>query len=379
MLTPITKLLLEHKANPNSTNDSGATALHLAAGKGNLEIVELLLAQGAEVNSADKDGHTPLFLAIFSWQKSVAEFLLAQKANPNIQSRAGRTLLGILTSSNRPGSFNAGGRTVTNQELIELLLKYGANENAERLTRISAGHDLKSSGPVYFKGNSAFNRYSLFEILALRRVSFPDLAKARIHRLDAKSQQTNIINVNLEEILKAGDCTKNIWLEWGDIVELPELDHPISQGWSGYPKEYAEAMQKCLERKVSITVKGGTTNVTLRGAIQSTANDQSGNPLPNSWVVNLPGFMLYDVVSRFLRASSDITRIKIRRLDPVTKESMEIMHNLEKTDDSNNVRLLDGDAIEIPERDPNAPPTASESSPSNINRSIQGIPARIIE
>ena len=362
----LVEMLLAAKANPNPTNAYGETPLHSAAGRGSVEIAEVLIKNGAVVDAQRDNGWTPLIYSILNSDKAAAELLLVNKADPNIQTKSGDTPLGCAKQLKSPAR----------EEFIDLLLKYGANENAERLTRISAGRDLRTSAPAFFKGNSASNHYSLFEILALRRVTFPDLAKARIHRLDAKTQQTNIIAVNLEEILKAGDCSKNIWLEWGDIVELPELDHPISQGWSGYPKEYAEAMQKCLERKVSITVKGETTNVTLLGAIGSNANDQFGKALPNSWGVNLPSFILNEVISRFLRASSDKARIKIRRVDPVTKEPVEIMHNLEKTDDSNNVRLLDGDAIEIPERDPNAPPPAPEIPPGSVRSAIPGSPAR---
>lgn len=42
---------------------NGATALHIACGKGHIEIVLTLLAAGATVNQARRDGTTPLYVA----------------------------------------------------------------------------------------------------------------------------------------------------------------------------------------------------------------------------------------------------------------------------------------------------------------------------
>ena len=57
----ILKLLLGGKANVDAADSKKMTALHVAVGKGNLEIVQLLLETGhANVNVVDGNGNTPL-------------------------------------------------------------------------------------------------------------------------------------------------------------------------------------------------------------------------------------------------------------------------------------------------------------------------------
>lgn len=51
----------------------GATPLHLAAGRANLELVRLLLEHGAEVNAKDNDGRTPLAYAMKGVPSGIVE------------------------------------------------------------------------------------------------------------------------------------------------------------------------------------------------------------------------------------------------------------------------------------------------------------------
>ncbi len=336
----ITALLLDNKANPNEKT-GGATPLHTAVGtQGNFELSALLLERGANPNTTDSNGETPLHRAIrLNRSIEIVELLLTNKADPNLQTIAGKTPLGTARQS----------QLVARNQLIELLLKFGANENVERLTRISTRRAGKEN-PVFIKGNQPLNRYTIIELIVGAQLPFPDLANVKIERLEDGGKKSQMIPVNLEDILKSGDCSKNLWLEWGDIIEIPELDHNVNEKWVGYSKEYAEAMQKCLEKNVSITIKGETTNSILRA------------PILNSGQVSLPDASLIGVVGRFLRASSDSNRIKVKRIDPVTKRSLEIVSDLEK---AKGLRLIEGDQIEIPERDPNAPvPAANAGLPA---------------
>ncbi|XP_014772755.1 ankyrin repeat, SAM and basic leucine zipper domain-containing protein 1 [Octopus bimaculoides] len=59
----ITRLLLDHGADPNIKTIDGLTPLHIAASWGQLDIVKLLLEKGANVANRDDDGNTPMDLA----------------------------------------------------------------------------------------------------------------------------------------------------------------------------------------------------------------------------------------------------------------------------------------------------------------------------
>ena len=51
----LAKEALEHGSDPNSTTSDGATALHLAAGDGDVDIIKLLLRAGAVPSRGVKD------------------------------------------------------------------------------------------------------------------------------------------------------------------------------------------------------------------------------------------------------------------------------------------------------------------------------------
>jgi ankyrin repeat protein len=68
----IADFLLRSGASVSAKALGGATALHLAARKGYVELAEVLLAHGAEING---DGVTPLATAVKAKQDKMAEFL----------------------------------------------------------------------------------------------------------------------------------------------------------------------------------------------------------------------------------------------------------------------------------------------------------------
>lgn len=65
----------------NQKNIGGATALHIAARNGNLEITTTLLENGADVNIVDNEGWSPLMRASISNNPKIVEVLLEKGAN----------------------------------------------------------------------------------------------------------------------------------------------------------------------------------------------------------------------------------------------------------------------------------------------------------
>ena len=85
--------LIENGADVNVRDpDTGYTALHLAAGAGNMEIVKFLVAKGADVNAANEGGWTPLHCAIAPGRRDLVQWLIANGADVNKSVDGGQRL-----------------------------------------------------------------------------------------------------------------------------------------------------------------------------------------------------------------------------------------------------------------------------------------------
>ena len=72
----------------------GRTSLHIAAEKGNMDVVMFLIENGANVNVADVNGNTPLvFIINKAGNLKVIQRLLEKGARVNVQNRTGETAL----------------------------------------------------------------------------------------------------------------------------------------------------------------------------------------------------------------------------------------------------------------------------------------------
>ncbi|MEK7402876.1 MAG: ankyrin repeat domain-containing protein [Gemmatimonadota bacterium] len=118
----------------------GLTALHHAVRQGSKEAVKALLDGGAPINTmTPMDKTTPLLMATINGQYDIAMMLLKYAANPNMASVHGATpLYATINTEWRmrtryPQPQAAEFQTTTYMELMEALLKAGANPN----TRIS--------------------------------------------------------------------------------------------------------------------------------------------------------------------------------------------------------------------------------------------------
>ncbi|MBY0457944.1 MAG: ankyrin repeat domain-containing protein [Gemmataceae bacterium] len=80
-------------ANVAERGPNRSSALHLAARRGHLAVVELLLAGGAAVSRWNHDGSTPLHEAALGGHLEVARVLLAAGANTMATTNGGHSVV----------------------------------------------------------------------------------------------------------------------------------------------------------------------------------------------------------------------------------------------------------------------------------------------
>ena len=108
------RAMVKAKADANSAEPDGTTALHWAVQNGNVEMVDLLIRSGAKVAAANRYGVTPLTVACTAGNAAIVERLLAAGADPNGMLADGET---PLMTAARTGSA----------ETIKALIAHGAN------------------------------------------------------------------------------------------------------------------------------------------------------------------------------------------------------------------------------------------------------------
>jgi ankyrin repeat protein len=138
----ITRLLLDHGANPNVENDLGSTPLHLVSqGKYNSEehgvgIARLLLERGADVNARQKNKITPLHSAAFKGRLEIAQLLLDHGAYAKAENEDRETALHIVSR----GEFDTQEQGVG---IARLLLKCGADIHAQDKDKYTTLHSAR--------------------------------------------------------------------------------------------------------------------------------------------------------------------------------------------------------------------------------------------
>ena len=367
----VVEALLAHGADIDAVErwDNGyiQTLLHAAVGNNGKEMVKLLLEKKANPNLLNGDGWTPLMVAAARREKEIVELLLNHGADVNVLSASGQTALSLAESQSFPSA-------PPSREIGQILRQRGAIEDLQRSSSITVGR-YSTKYPLFEKDTNGFNRFTLFEAIAQHYTTaqsqnlfaFPDFSRVKVKRLKGKTPNEEIL-LDLETVFKFGECAKDVWLEWGDLIEIPEQDHRVNEPWWGLPTEARDTLHKCLEKKVQVIVKGQTNVIALNvtfsfgGAgiplLPATSLNRvpgSPEPLPESEIKvsqNQTGGRLNSVIraANVIRSSSDLSRVKVGRVDPITGEKREMIFDLTQIDKRNDLWLRHGDVIEIPEK-----------------------------
>uniref|UniRef100_A0A915BY06 Acyl-CoA-binding domain-containing protein 6 n=2 Tax=Parascaris univalens TaxID=6257 RepID=A0A915BY06_PARUN len=80
-------------------DENQVTALHHAADRGNVELIECLLEAGADVSIQDYDGQTPLHYAVSCSHQDAVRSLLKHGADPTIADFEGNCVLDTVTDA----------------------------------------------------------------------------------------------------------------------------------------------------------------------------------------------------------------------------------------------------------------------------------------
>ena len=105
------KVELQRRTDPNDRREDGATALHIAAGRGEQRAVRLLLEHGANPNARTHSGATPLEFAVKHHPETI-QLLIERGADPDAGGEDGKTPLWVAVDgegTDAIGALIAGG------------------------------------------------------------------------------------------------------------------------------------------------------------------------------------------------------------------------------------------------------------------------------
>jgi cytohesin len=355
---PMVKLLLKFKADPNDSQTDGRPLLfsalsdpdilrvlldaggkvdfRLTQGMTLLDVavnpfysataVEILLKHGADPNARDMEGRTPLhYAAMASADRKTFELLLDHRADPNVRNNEGQTPLDKIKG--RLAQFVAPGDKASLSEIADLLRQHGALDNLPRWDRITVSRPSANySQTVFQKGTNDWNRFTLLETLlnsyqqqsslparfnSSPALPFPDLTRLTIIRHKQNTTNETHINVDLLNSTNGIDCSRDVPLEFGDVLEIPEREHALGDQSIGLTDTQRDAIVNSLKGSVRLEVRGGKVELPVY------PNDSS-----------LIGYVLSRPEAQsILLSSSDISRVKITRHDPVTGKRREWVVN----------------------------------------------------
>lgn len=226
---PLYQYLVEDlKLNPQTTNENGATVLHIIARKNSQsEIITYFINKGVNAEISDKDGNTPLMLAsagkdlenvktllsktknintvnsngqsaltmaVESGSDEIVAFLLNNKADVNVSDKKGNNLAYYLLNSYRPARANEKDQFA---EKITLLKNAGFDiskpqKDGNTLYHLAAAkNDMQIFDKLDFK-NADINALNGEKLTALQKAALISKDDRMLKYLVAKGASKNI-------------------------------------------------------------------------------------------------------------------------------------------------------------------------------------------
>lgn len=224
------------------------TPLMYAARDGALNAGRVLLDRGADINAVDPDKATALVLAIINYHYDFAQLLLDHKADPNLADTTGMAaLFAAVDMHSLPWMFGRpevpAASKVSAMELIESLLKHGADPNAA-LTAVQIQRAHTDGDPAVAAGGTPF----------LRAAKASDVPVMKLLLAYGADPNVKLKNGNTALMLAAGLGYRD-----GNMA-VPTKDR-------GTPEDSIAAIQLCLDRGADINGAGAGNDTALHAAI----------------------------------------------------------------------------------------------------------------
>ncbi|HPY29494.1 MAG TPA: ankyrin repeat domain-containing protein [Verrucomicrobiota bacterium] len=362
-------LLLAQGASPEVRGgDDSVTPLLVTILQSNTNGIAALLAAGADVNVQDRFGGSALHYAVRMGNPTVLQMLLEKGANPNVRNDQGLTPLD-LTKPSGVASLSPSVPADVKAKLAELLRAHGALDELPDFTAIRITRGTLSPYAIFKKDSNGWNHFTLFEALLAfynksefpagiaspQTMPFPDLTQIRIQRFSpTQPVERKEIVVNLLNATNGIDCAQNLPLEFGDLIEIPEREHRLSEMPVGLTDQQRAELVRCIPKRVRVIFRSEAVELSL-------------DP---DWAY-LDAAIRSSPAQSVLRSSADLTRVKVTRKDPAAGQPQEFIVNVNPSPPSSlplpapspvgvaaygrarpveGFWLQNGDVIEVPEK-----------------------------
>lgn len=370
--TQALEALLAAKPDVNAAAPDGRTALHIAAASGDTNSVALLLKAGADPNRLDQRQLTPLEIVRMNLNQ-----VLGTSA-PRLQRRPG-VPVPIAVPGGMPGSATglgpmgvvgsfgvaSGAPDVAMgwQRLEAMLLAAGAREDLARRQAIHWRIGGQTELLIRRVGANPPPNLAqlLIQVLRLKKSEWANLDAIRVLRLAGHGPQESALPVR-PQWWKSSDCDWSFPAEWGDVVELPELDRVLGARPPGLSDDLVAVLARCAVQRVTLMVKGETVVLDLySGRLPGTRPSQveeqpagvavtpppASDPIPAHKVINTCWLHPVLETSGQLRASSDLTQVRVTRKAAGQSWTLDVLNDPQARE----FWLVEGDVIEVPEKD----------------------------
>jgi len=208
------RALLRQRADVNAPQVDGATALHWAVYRDEVEVADLLIRAGARVDAANRADATPLSMAALYGHAPMIERLLQGGGDPKRRGRNGETLLMLASRSGSPDAIKrlaAAGVDVNARENLRgtTALMWAAEQRhpaaVKALLELGADHAARS-GPAGLPRNYMAPRVDTAAVQDAARRHAEAAAAGRTYeqQLQFEAAQGKRISMGFRGTLNAG-------------------------------------------------------------------------------------------------------------------------------------------------------------------------------